>query len=60
MATAYVYLTFPGMTVDQVEEKFKDSMEVDYLVIPEELLDRNDKGFIFVLDDIWEDDEKAD
>lgn len=60
MATAYVYLTFPNMTVDEVEEKFKDSMEVDYLVIPEELLDRNDKGFIFVLDDIWEDDEKAD
>jgi hypothetical protein len=58
MAIAYVYIEFPNMTVDEVQEKYFDSMEVDYLVIPEEDLHRNEKGFVFVLADIWESGEK--
>jgi hypothetical protein len=58
MAIAYVYIELPGLTVEEVQEKFVDEMEVTFLILPEDKMTKNGDKYMFVLDDLWEDDER--
>lgn len=63
MAIAKVYIDFPKFTAEQVRERFMDSMEEDYLVIPDAFLHRKDDRyslFVFRLDEVLDDEEISD
>jgi len=64
MAVAKVYIRFNDMTADEVKEKFMDSMEHDFLILPASFLrsripeigksPAHEREYIFLLDEVYD------